>query len=65
MKHKAILMALFLAGLAASFAVGSTAGILDGTTSTNATITGMAGDDNEGNKNKSGCQNVELKGSNG
>jgi len=65
MKHKAILTALFLAGLAASFAVGSTAGILDGTTSTHATTTGKTGDDNEGNKNKSSCQHVELKGSNG
>ncbi len=62
MKQKAILTALFVAGLAASFAVGSTAGILEGSTSTHATATGTTtGEDHH----KSGCQHVELKGSKG
>ncbi len=65
MKHKTILTALFLAGLAASFVVGSSAGIFDGTTSTHATTTAKTGDANEGDKSKPGCQHVELKGSNG
>jgi len=66
MRNKALLLALFVAGLAASFAVGSSAGILEGTTgSTQATTTGTTtGEHDHGKKDKS-CHNVSLHGTAG
>ena len=72
MRNKALLLGLFVAGLAASFAVGSSAGVLEGTTgSTRATTTGTTtgehdhgkGDDH-GKKDHS-CRNVSLHGTAG
>ncbi len=61
MKKKALLLALFVAGLAASFAVGSTAGIFEGTTSTHAT-TGTTTGENEHGKKDNSCHNVSFHG---
>ena len=61
MKKKALLLALFVAGLAASFAVGSAAGIFEGTTSTKAT-TGTTTGENEHGKKDNACHNVSFHG---
>jgi hypothetical protein len=66
MRNKALVFALFAAGLAASFAVGSSAGVLEGTTgSTRATTTGTTtGEPDHGKKDRS-CRNVSLHGTAG
>jgi len=64
MRNKALLLGLFVAGLAASFAVGSSAGILEGTTTGTTQATTTTGEHDHGKKDKS-CHNVSLHGTAG
>ena len=66
MRNKALLLGLFVAGLAASFAVGSSAGVLEGTTgSTRATTTGTTTGEHDHGKKDNSCRNVSLHGTAG